>query len=99
MQMTNGNRIYGLLGTHPFQLVLANTALLEAAVGEAELKARQAEQWTQSASLDDTPESVAQSPLIKSEAIQDAVEKLEGVLARGTEEHQEVMTDTFIAYF
>ncbi|KAF9567690.1 hypothetical protein EC968_003189 [Mortierella alpina] len=70
-------------------IVLANTALLEAAVGEAELKARQAEQWTPFTSLDDTPESVAQSPLIKPEAIQDAVEKLEGVLARGTEEHQE----------
>ncbi|KAF9964788.1 hypothetical protein BGZ70_005939 [Mortierella alpina] len=70
-------------------IVLANTALLEAAVGEAELKARLAGQWTQSASLDDTPECIAQSPLIKPEAIQDAVEKLEGVLARGTEEHQE----------
>ncbi|KAF9948226.1 hypothetical protein BGZ72_009837 [Mortierella alpina] len=70
-------------------IVLTNTALLEAAVGEAELKARQAESWTQSASLDDTPESVARSPLIKPEAIQEAVEKLEGVLARGTEEHQE----------
>ncbi|KAG0199014.1 hypothetical protein BGX28_007623 [Mortierella sp. GBA30] len=70
-------------------VVLANTALLESAVGEAELKARKDQQWTQSASLDDTPDSIALSPLIKPEAIQEAVEKLEGVLARGTEEHQE----------
>ncbi|KAF8955973.1 hypothetical protein BGZ46_002504 [Entomortierella lignicola] len=70
-------------------VVLANTALLEMAVGEAELKARIAQQWTQSASLDDTPESIASNPLIKPESTQDAVEKLESVLSRGTEEHQE----------
>ncbi|KAG0353593.1 hypothetical protein BGZ54_002181 [Gamsiella multidivaricata] len=68
---------------------VVNTALLEMTVGEAELKARKAQQWTQSASLDDTPESIAHSPLIKQAAIQEAVEKLEGVLARGTDEHQE----------
>ncbi|KAF9361437.1 hypothetical protein BGX26_003181 [Mortierella sp. AD094] len=70
-------------------VVLANTALLEMTVGEAELKARKAQQWTQSASLDDTPEAIANSPLIKPDTIQDAVEKLESVLARGTDEHQE----------
>ncbi|KAF9395445.1 hypothetical protein BGX21_009892 [Mortierella sp. AD011] len=70
-------------------VVLANTALLEMAVGEAELKEQKAQQWTQSASLDDTPEAIANSPLIKSHTIRDAVEKLESVLGRGTEEHQE----------
>ncbi|KAG0331758.1 hypothetical protein BG004_001516 [Podila humilis] len=70
-------------------IVLANTALLELAVGEAEINARKAQHWTQSASLDDTPESIAVSPLIKQETIQDAIEKLESVLTRGTEEHQE----------
>ncbi|KAG0258957.1 hypothetical protein BG011_002960 [Mortierella polycephala] len=70
-------------------IVLANTALLEMAVGEAEIKARKAQQWSQSASLDDTPESIAHGPLIKPETIQGAVESLEGVLVRGTEEHQE----------
>ncbi|KAF9116449.1 hypothetical protein BGX27_002481 [Mortierella sp. AM989] len=70
-------------------VVLANTALLEMAVGEAELKARTAHQWTQSASLDDTPESIANSPLIKPETVQEAIEKLESVLTRGTDEHQE----------
>ncbi|KAF9095692.1 hypothetical protein BGX23_000103 [Mortierella sp. AD031] len=70
-------------------VVLANTALLEMAVGEAELKARKAQQWTQNASLDDTPESIAYSPLVSPDTIQDAVEKLESVLSRGTEEHQE----------
>ncbi|KAF8933122.1 hypothetical protein BGZ47_011022 [Haplosporangium gracile] len=70
-------------------VVLANTALLEMTVGEAELKARKAQNWTQSASLDDTPESIARSPLVSPDTIQEAVEKLEGVLTRGTEEHQE----------
>ncbi|KAF9194555.1 hypothetical protein BGZ51_009118 [Haplosporangium sp. Z 767] len=70
-------------------VVLANTALLEMAVGEAEIKERKVQQWSQSASLDDTPESIAQSPLIKPETIRGAVESLEGVLDRGTEEHQE----------
>ncbi|KAF9428419.1 hypothetical protein BGZ94_002438, partial [Podila epigama] len=70
-------------------IVLANTALLELAVGEAEIQARKAQHWTQAASLDDTPESIAASPLIKPESIREAVEKLESVLARGTEEHQE----------
>jgi len=60
------------------------------AVGEAELKERKAQQWTPAASLDDTPSSIARSPLIKPESIQEAVGKLEGVLAQGTEEHQEV---------
>ncbi|KAK3830849.1 MAG: hypothetical protein JOS17DRAFT_150437 [Linnemannia elongata] len=58
-------------------------------VGEAEAKARKAENWTQSASLDDTPESIAHNPLVSPDTIQEAVEKLEGVLTRGTEEHQE----------
>ncbi|KAG0041652.1 hypothetical protein BGZ83_001493 [Gryganskiella cystojenkinii] len=62
-------------------IVLANTAMLEMAVGEAEQKARKAQQWSQAASLDDTPDSVAQSPLIKQEAIQEAVEKLESFAA------------------
>lgn len=70
--------------------MLANTALLEMTVGEAEVKARLVESWSQSASLDDTPESIAHSPLIKPDTIQEAIEKLEGVLTRGTEEHQEV---------
>ncbi|KAK3813019.1 MAG: hypothetical protein J3Q66DRAFT_347178 [Benniella sp.] len=70
-------------------VVLTNTALLEMAVGEAELKERKAQQWTPAASLDDTPSSIARSPLIKPESIQEAVGKLEGVLAQGTEEHQE----------
>ncbi|KAF9340278.1 hypothetical protein BGZ91_002780 [Linnemannia elongata] len=70
-------------------VVLANTALLEMTVGEAEVKARLVESWSQSASLDDTPESIAHSPLIKPDTIQEAIEKLEGVLTRGTEEHQE----------
>ncbi|KAG0289396.1 hypothetical protein BGZ98_003846, partial [Dissophora globulifera] len=70
-------------------LVLANTALLEKAVGEAEAKERKAQKWTQLKSLDDSTESIAQSPLIKQEAIREAVEKLEGVLTRGTDEHQE----------
>lgn len=59
-------------------------------VGEAEAKARKAENWTQSASLDDTPESISHSPLVSPDTIQEAIEKLEGVLTRGTEEHQEV---------
>ncbi|KAF9905342.1 hypothetical protein BX616_001035 [Lobosporangium transversale] len=59
------------------------------AIGEAELSARKAQQWSQLASLDDTPESIAHSPLIKQGTIQEAVERLEGVLTRGTEEHQE----------
>ena len=59
-------------------------------VGEAEAQARKVENWTQSASLDDTPESIAHSPLVNPSTIQEAVEKLEGVLTRGTEEHQEV---------
>ncbi|KAG0014581.1 hypothetical protein BGZ81_000368 [Podila clonocystis] len=70
-------------------IVLANTALLELAVGEAEINARKAQHWTQAASLDDTPESIAVSPLVKQDTIQEAVEKLESVLTRGTEEHQE----------
>ncbi|KAF9125976.1 hypothetical protein BGX30_000205 [Mortierella sp. GBA39] len=70
-------------------VVFANTALLEMTVGEAEAKARNAENWTQSASLDDTPESIARSPLVSPGTIQEAIEKLEGVLTRGTEEHQE----------
>ncbi|KAF9926655.1 hypothetical protein FBU30_003799 [Linnemannia zychae] len=70
-------------------VVLANTALLEMAVGEAELKARKAQNWTQLASLDDTPDTIAHSPLISPDSIQDAIEKLESVLTRGTEEHQE----------
>lgn len=72
------------------RLVLSNTALLELAVGEAEINARKAQHWTQAASLDDTPESIAVSPLVKQDTIQEAVEKLESVLTRGTEEHQEV---------
>lgn len=59
-------------------------------VGEAEAKARNAQNWTQSVSLDDTPESIAHSPLVTPDTIQEAVEKLESVLTRGTEEHQEV---------
>ncbi|KAF9969582.1 hypothetical protein BGZ65_011806, partial [Modicella reniformis] len=70
-------------------VVFANTALLEMAVGEAELKERKALKWTPVASLDDTPSSIAHSPLIKPESIHDAVVKLEEVLAKGTEEHQE----------
>ncbi|KAI1311552.1 hypothetical protein EDD11_003434 [Mortierella claussenii] len=70
-------------------MILANTALLEMAVGEAELKARKTQQWMQTASLDDTPQNISHGPLIKQEAIQEAVNKLEGVLTRGTEEHQE----------
>ncbi|KAG0098004.1 hypothetical protein BGZ93_001386 [Podila epicladia] len=70
-------------------IVLANTALLELAVGEAEINARKAQHWTQAASLDDTPESIAVSPLVKQDIIQEAIEKLESVLTRGTEEHQE----------
>jgi len=70
-------------------LVLANAALLEMAVGESELSERKAQQWTYAASLDDTPESITHSPLIKQATIQEAVDKLEGVLSRGTEEHQE----------
>ncbi|KAF9101372.1 hypothetical protein BGX27_011502 [Mortierella sp. AM989] len=70
-------------------IVLANSALLEMAVGEAELKAQKAQQWTYLASLDDTPQSIAVSPRIKPESIQEAIQKLEGVLSKGTEEHQE----------
>ncbi|KAF9583231.1 hypothetical protein BGW38_009971 [Lunasporangiospora selenospora] len=70
-------------------VVLANTALLEMAVGEAEL-ATKSHQNASAATLDDTPESVAPlSSPIKSESIQPAIEKLEAVLAKGTEEHQE----------
>ena len=78
---------------------MANTALLEMTVGEAELKARKVQNWNQSDSLDDKPESIAHSPLIKPEEIQEAVERLESVLSRGTEEHQEVGLPTADLYF
>ncbi|KAF9353746.1 hypothetical protein BGX26_008495 [Mortierella sp. AD094] len=70
-------------------IVLANSALLEMAVGEAELKAQKAQNWTYLASLDDTPQSIAVSPRVKPESIHDAIQKLESVLSKGTEEHQE----------
>ncbi|KAI7823554.1 hypothetical protein BC939DRAFT_451343 [Gamsiella multidivaricata] len=63
--------------------------MLEMAVGEAEIKTQRAQQWTYMVSLDDTPESIADSPRIQPEAIQDAVEKLERSLPKGPEEHQE----------
>ncbi|KAF9212984.1 hypothetical protein BGZ59_006073 [Podila verticillata] len=62
---------------------------IELTVGEAEINARKAQHWTLAASLDDSPESIAISPLIKQDTIQEAVEKLESVLTRGTDEHQE----------
>ncbi|KAF9425226.1 hypothetical protein BGZ76_003366 [Entomortierella beljakovae] len=70
-------------------VVLANTALLEMAIGEAESKERKAQQWSPSQSLDDTLESIDNGPSIKPAAIQEAVEKLENVLAKGSDEHQE----------
>ncbi|KAF9192160.1 hypothetical protein BGZ51_006134 [Haplosporangium sp. Z 767] len=70
-------------------IVLANSALLEMAVAEAEMAARKAQQWSPLASLDDTPQSLAVSPLIKPDMIQEAVEKVERVLSKGPEEHQE----------
>ncbi|KAG0217063.1 hypothetical protein BGX33_011588 [Mortierella sp. NVP41] len=70
-------------------VVLVNTAMLELAVGEAEIAIRRAQQWTYLTSLDDTPETIASSPPIRQEAIQEAVEKLERVLSKGPEEHQE----------
>ena len=60
------------------------------AVGEAEINAQQAQHWSYLASIDDTPESIAASPAIAPESIQEAVEKLERVLSKGPEEHQEV---------
>ncbi|KAG0261688.1 hypothetical protein BG011_000784 [Mortierella polycephala] len=70
-------------------IVLANSALLEMAVAEAEIATRKAQQWTPLASLDDTPQSLAVSPHINPDTIQEAVEKLERVLSKGPEEHQE----------
>ncbi|KAI1312681.1 hypothetical protein EDD11_002880 [Mortierella claussenii] len=70
-------------------VVLANSALLEMAVGEALIKARKNVHWTYAASLDDTPESIAVTPRIKPDTIQEAVEMLERVLSKGPEEHQE----------
>ncbi|GJJ76796.1 cargo-transport protein YPP1 [Entomortierella parvispora] len=70
-------------------VVLANTALLELAIGEAESQARRTHLWLQSVSLDDTPEVIAVSPRVRPEAIQEAVERLERVLTKGPEEHQE----------
>ncbi|KAK5799043.1 hypothetical protein F5H01DRAFT_115541 [Linnemannia elongata] len=63
--------------------------MLELAVGEAEIAIRRAQQWTYMVSLDDTPDNVASSPPIRQESIQEAVEKLERVLSKGPEEHQE----------
>ncbi|KAF9549135.1 hypothetical protein EC957_004774 [Mortierella hygrophila] len=70
-------------------IVLANTAMLELAVGEAEIAIRKAQKWTFMTSLDDTPDNIASSPPIRQESIQEAVEKLERVLSKGPEEHQE----------
>ncbi|KAF9998695.1 hypothetical protein BGZ79_007636 [Entomortierella chlamydospora] len=70
-------------------IVLAYSALLEMAIGEAELKAQKIEKWSYLASLDDTPQSIAVSPRVKPESIQDAIQKLESVLSKGTDEHQE----------
>ncbi|KAF8944994.1 hypothetical protein BGZ47_003417 [Haplosporangium gracile] len=70
-------------------IVLANTAMLELAVGEAEIAIRRAQKWTYMTSLDDTPDNIASSPPIRQESIQEAVEKLERVLSKGPEEHQE----------
>ena len=64
--------------------------MLELAVGEAEIAIRRAQQWTYMASLDDTPDNIASSPPIRQESIQEAVDKLERVLSKGSEEHQEV---------
>ncbi|KAF9127699.1 hypothetical protein BGW39_005682 [Mortierella sp. 14UC] len=70
-------------------VVLVNTAMLELAVGEAEIAIRRAQKWTYQTSLDDTPDNIATSPPIRQESIQEAVEKLERVLSKGTDEHQE----------
>ncbi|KAG0233561.1 hypothetical protein BGW42_007396 [Actinomortierella wolfii] len=70
-------------------VVFAQTALLEQAVGEAEQAVRKAQGWSFLASLDDTPEVIAQPPAIRPESIQEAVENLERVVARGSEEQQE----------
>ncbi|KAG0374285.1 hypothetical protein BGX24_010588 [Mortierella sp. AD032] len=70
-------------------VVLANTAMLELAVGEAEIAIRRAQQWTYQTALDDTPDNIATSPPIRQESIQEAVEKLERVLSKGPDEHQE----------
>ncbi|KAF9979156.1 hypothetical protein BGZ73_005324 [Actinomortierella ambigua] len=70
-------------------VVFAQTALLEQAVGEAEQAVRKAQGWSFLPSLDDTPEVIAQPPAIRAESIQEAVENLERVVARGSEELQE----------
>ncbi|KAG0291457.1 hypothetical protein BGZ96_005182 [Linnemannia gamsii] len=70
-------------------IVLVNTAMLELAVGEAEIAIRRAQQWTYMTALDDTPDNIASSPPVRQESIQEAVEKLERVLSKGSEEHQE----------
>ncbi|KAF8982767.1 hypothetical protein BGZ46_000682 [Entomortierella lignicola] len=70
-------------------IVLANSALLEMAIADAEIRAQKSQHWTYLASLDDTPQSIAVSPRVKPESIQDAVGKLESSLSKGTVEHQE----------
>ncbi|KAF9930266.1 hypothetical protein FBU30_000686 [Linnemannia zychae] len=70
-------------------VLLANTALLEMAVGEAEIAVRKAHHWTYHLSLDDTPEHFATSQHIRQGSIQEAVEKLERVLSKGHEDQQE----------
>ncbi|KAF9583966.1 hypothetical protein BGW38_007984, partial [Lunasporangiospora selenospora] len=70
-------------------IVLANTALLELAIVEAENAVSRTQKWTQAISLDDTPELITTSPKIKQASVQEAVDRLERVLSKGTEEHQE----------
>ncbi|KAG0308907.1 hypothetical protein BGZ98_006258 [Dissophora globulifera] len=70
-------------------VVLANTAMLELAVGEAEISAQKAQQWTFMACADDTLETIAVGPSIKADSIREAVDKLERALTKGPEEHQE----------
>ncbi|KAF9431368.1 hypothetical protein BGZ76_000407 [Entomortierella beljakovae] len=70
-------------------IVLANSALLEKAVNEAEISTQKSQKWSYLASLDDTPDSIAESPRVRTDSIQHSIEKLESVLTKGTEEHQE----------
>jgi len=72
--------------------------MLEMALAEAETKTQQARRWTYSVSLDDTPDSIAVTPRIKPESIQEAVEKLERSLSKGPEDHQEVRTCLLYAH-
>ncbi|KAG0222152.1 hypothetical protein BGX31_009317 [Mortierella sp. GBA43] len=69
--------------------VLANSALLEMALAEAEAKTRQALHWTYLSALNDTPGNIATSPRIKPELVHEAVERLEKALPKGPEDHQE----------